>query len=249
MSNSTARTIVNRMLIQAGQAEIGSDNDFNDNTALDKPQVQAKYFNDLINRRMVLSCRGCRFLEREFSLSITSSGNSYSIDSTVMAETLVEDSWYISTADAGVAPLVYLPYTRWKQQFPEGESTTGEPARWIILPPDGSNIDKVSFSPPPGASYTVKYRGYLRPTSLLTATTTVAWPADYEHVLILAGQTFLEMVLSEGKMQDVGQFMEPWISELKQLSQGAPDDPPKADLGIKWCFAPKRGRRYVRTSS
>lgn len=248
MANSTYRSIVNRILQQAGQATIDSDNTFNDNTLLDKAQVQAKVFTDLINRRMVSSLRA-RFLRRQFTITTSSSSNSSSVDSTVAPEKIISGSMFITTSGYGRGPLEYLPYDTWLSWFPEGETVKGIPKYWLLLPPDGTNTDHIAFSPPPNGTYSIKYEAYLKPVALSAASDTIAWPVEHEHVLIVAGQTFLEMALSEGKMQDIGQFMEPFISEMKQLTLGPDDETPKVDIGMRFNSTPVRGIRSVRGSA
>lgn len=245
MANSTYYEVVNRVLQHAGQTPIASTSDFGSNSTLDKPQLQAKLFVDKVNRRLLRKNRP-RFTARKATLSLVDGTNSYSLPAAVRIESLIEDSFFITTSGYGYGPLKHLDYKKWKTEFPEGEDTEGEPRRWIDLVPDGTEVDKVAFSPPPGMSLTVEYQYYTDPTALSAHGDIILWPPKFEDIIWDYAQLYLEIVLSEGKAGDLAQLMADLDQEIRQLTMGAIDDPPTMDIGMRFHAGPQRGRRTVR---
>lgn len=230
MANSTWLQATNRILAHAGQDEIADATTFNDKTKLDKPQYQAKLFTDFASRHIVTSGE-FRFLQREFSLSLVDNDQTKPLATNSSAERIIQKTWRVTTAGKGRI-LRERRYIDQITMFPEGETSKGTPDFYYLLPPDSNGADYVGFSPIPNASINIKYLGYLKAIPLALATDAIQWPDQYEDRLWVAGQTFLEMVLAEGKMPDIGQFLEPYISELRQISGTPASEMPTTDLGI-----------------
>lgn len=244
MANSTYLDTVNRILYHAGQSPIADASTFNTNSSLEKVQLQAKLFVDKVNRRLMRRHR-MRFAKRQFSLSLSYASNSYSLTSggiTITVEQIVEDSMFITTSGYA-GPVHHLDYYKWKLMYPEGETTQGVPTRWIDLPPEGNAYDKIAFSAPPVDSMTCIFDYYQDPVVLSTATDTIQWPSKFEDVIWDYGQLFVEIVLSEGKASDMQALMADIDSEIRQLNNGAIENPPKVDIGLSMTGLYRRARR------
>lgn len=241
MANSTYMDTVNRCLYHAGQAPIPGSTEFADPTKLSRAQLQAKLFVDKANRGLIRSMRG-RFLKRKYTFNTSSVSNSYNIDSTTSLENLVEDSMFRTTAGKG-GQIEYIPYETWLTWFPSGESTKGIPNFWFDYPPDGTGVDKIGFSPPPNGTIAIQYEGYLDPVVLSAYNDVIQWPSKFEDLLWDYAQVWIEMSLSEGKMEQIGVFLDPLFAQVRQLSLGPIDKPPSVSLGMKLGGIRKGGQR------
>lgn len=101
------------------------------------------------------------------------------------------------------------------------------------------DVDRVSFSPPPSVAVTVQYEGYLNTVALRNETDIIIWPKEFEHLLWIAGVSFLEVALSEGKAPNYQALLEPAVTQVKQLSLGPVDQIPQIDLGIELSGIPR----------
>lgn len=231
---------VNRILNQAGQDPIPDSSTFT-NGPLTKVQLQTKLFVDKANRGLVRSIRG-RFMKRKYTFNTSAASNSYSVDTTTSLENMVEDSMFRTSAGKG-GRIEYIPYDTWITWFPEGESVKGIPNFWFDYPPDGSGVDKIGFSPPPNATIAIQYEGYLDPVVLSAYNDVIQWPQKFEDLLWDYAQLWVEMVLSEGKMEQIAVFLEPLFTQVRQLTLGPVDKPPSVDLGMRLGGVRKGGSR------
>lgn len=244
MANSEYLAVVNRVLEHAGQVTITSSTDFNNNN-IEKVQLQAKRFVDKANRRLIRSHRPRQRL-RKFTLSLTSGDNDYTLNATTSLENLKQGSWFITTDGIARGPLKYITYDEWLMRYPAGEDVESIPECWFDYPPDGvTSGDRVGFSPPPNQNMTVQYEGYLDVTALTNATDKVAFDTKFEDIIWDYGQLFLEACLSEGKTAEIGAFLDGMEAELRQLSMGPRDEPPKVNLGIRLPGVSKCTGRYA----
>jgi hypothetical protein len=248
MANSTYFQAVNRVLEHAGQATIASTGDFDAETDLEKPQLQAKRFVDKANRRLIRNNRPRQRL-RKYTLTLASGDNDYTLNSATSLENLKEDTFFITTAAYARGPLRYVPYETWLTWFPTGEPNEGIPEFWFDYPPDGTTVgDRIGFSPPPSAAMTVQYEGYMDVTALTTSTDVIAFDVKFEDVLWDWGQSYLESALSEGKAMELNAILDGLLSEIRQLSMGPRDKPPKVNLGMK-IQGVRRWSRYADRTS
>lgn len=244
MANSTYISTVNRVLYHAGQQPIADNTTFNDNTLLEKPQLQAKLFVDKAHRRLIRTSRP-RERKRLFTFNTADGDNDYTLDSTVTFENLVQDSWFITTSGVAKGPLKYITYDQMLEWFPAGQTSEGVPDYWFDYPNNGTN-ERFGFIPIPAGTYAVQYEGYLDVGALSSATDTIAFPVKFEDILWDHAQTWLEISMSEGKAQDMYAVLDGLFQEYRQLTQGPRDRPPQIRIGIK-VQGPQKGRgRWVR---
>lgn len=246
MANSTYRATVNKILVLAGQAEISTDNAFNSDSGLGKPELQAKRFVDKVNRRLTRKARP-RFNAREYTITTADGTNAYNLDTAISPEQLIQDSWYISTSGYG-RTLTNLPYLDWRRRYPEGETTEGVPERWILLPFNGTN-ERVAFSPVPNGTYAVKHMAYQDPVALSSASDVIVWPPALEDLIWDYGWMYLELVLAEGKTAEVEALMDNLYDEIKQFTEGPEEEVKKLDLGISINPLGSVRRRSTRSAS
>lgn len=230
---STFRTIVNRLLRLHGEQEIADDSTFNTNASLTKLQLQAKEWFALCHQWIMATPRS-RFLLRDFTFNTSNGVNSYSLDSTTNYERILEQSFFITTAGSEYGPLEYVDLMRYRNEFSAGpETSTGRPTRWFLhFRAAGETVDKVGFSPIPGATYAIRYSAFRKPYVLSAATDTIAFEAEWEHPVLLWGGTFLEMAKAEGKAMDYGQFIQEVKSELEAHTIPVPDEGIRLDVPI-----------------
>ena len=237
MTNSTYFATVNTILQLAGQAPIPDVGTFATTASLEKCQIQAKLFVDKANRKLVRHNR-TRFTCRKYTLTTSSASNSYSLTAgatsapNVRVENMVEHSMFNTTSGQGYGPLKFIPRYKQLQVFPDGETVKGKPIRWYDLPPQDDGVERIAFSPPPDATYTIIFDYYEDPVVLSGPTDVIQWPTVWEDVLWDYGQMYLEMALSEGKQKDLASLMVNLETEIRQLTMGATDQPPCAELGI-----------------
>lgn len=232
MANTTYRAACERVLRLLGRNPFASNTEF-DSGNIDSEKAALKEFFSIANQRIGRLHRP-RFLLREFSLTLADGDNDYDIDTSTNVERLVPDSFYITTANEG-GPITFYPggYLGWKKDFPEGDETEDKPRFWFHLPSTSSNANHIGFSPPPDATYAVKYSAYLKPTMLTSATQEILWPAEYEDGLILAAASYLTILQAEGKHPDFDKLLDPLLSEIAQHTVGPLDDVQTFNVGVE----------------
>lgn len=231
---ATWRGEVNKALILSGQASISSDGTFNTDGNLDKVQLQAKYAYQRAYMRIWREGRW-RFNEREFSISAVDGTSDYNVDTTTAPEYFVEASFRITSPTAAAkAPLTYVRYEDYVHHFPAGNgSGEGPPDYYILLPPDGTGVDKIRFYPTPGSSYTIKYRAYLQPTELTAGDSTIVFPAAMQDILLEFCQVYVESLLGEGKQADFATLLEPALSAAKAIYRGPVDEKSRLNMSMR----------------
>lgn len=240
MANSTALQLVNRILENAGELPIADAATFNAETDLTKIQLQAKRYADKVQRRLGRTSR-LRTQKRKATLSLTNSTNTYSLPSNVYLEDLVEESLVITSGTAVRPPITYIDYEDWIRRYPTGESVKGVPIHFFCYPGDGTGVEKLGFSAPPNANYTVQYEYIVVPAPIAAATDEIFLSPRYEDVLWDYGQMWLEVAKSEGKAGDYAALIDRLIEEMKQYNFGSLEKPPGVDLGFKLCGTLHKG--------
>lgn len=253
MANSTYINVVNRILQQAGQVAIPDNTTFNTNSSLEKIQLQAKLFVDTAYRRMIRKNR-TRFTKRKYTLTTSNGVNSYALTGgatsqpNVTIEQIEEDSMFNTTVPYAFGPMKHLKYEKWMSIFPQGETTKAAPIRWIDLPPQDDGVERIAFSPVPNAAYTIVFNYFEDPVVLANATDVIQIPAKFEDILWHYGQTYVEIMLAEGKAGDFASLLQEMDSEIRQLTAGSIEDPPAVDIGITFRGGPqRRARRSARS--
>lgn len=128
--------------------------------------------------------------------------------------------------------------------FPAGETNKGFPQYFFDYPSDGTNIEKIGFSSPPGSNYTVQYEYILVPGSISQAADEIFLSSRYEDILWDYGQMWLEVSKSEGKAQDYANLIDELTEELRQYNYGSLEKPVGIDLGFKLCGTLRKGGGY-----
>lgn len=236
MANSTFRATVDKILTMVGQVTtLNGTGDFDSDT-MDKPQQQAKAFVDFGNRLLAVQTRG-RFTRRRFVFTTVANQAEYLLDPLTTAERLVKDSWFDLTHGNRLQWLGEQDFID-LYRVPEINLPVGIPVYWRDLyansldQPGPEQSISVLLAPVPAGAYVIQYDGYLKTVALQNATDEIIWPVEFEHLLWSAGNLMLENALGEGKTQPWATFLEPMITQVKQLSIGPPDQPNQLDLGI-----------------
>lgn len=243
MANPSALSACNRILEHAGEPTVLAA-DFDAETSLSKIALQCKRYLDKANRRLGRQTR-LRINRRTATLSLTNASNTYSLPTGVLLEDLEEDSLIIADAASFGQHIKYMPYQDWVRMWPAGETVKGRPVWFFDYPADGTNIDKLGFSQPPGANYTVKYQYYKAPNAITVSTDQVILDDRFVDVLWDHGQMWLEVSKAEGKAADYAAILDSLVDQLKQANQGSLEKPPGIDLGFSLCGTMQKygGRR------
>lgn len=244
MAFSNMFAVCNRILDHAGEDQIPDTTSFNaEGASLSRTQLQCKRFVDLVNRRLGRNVR-IRQMKRKGTITTAAwngSNNTYSLPNGVMVEDLVPETFFITTTGKA-GELRHIPYEKWLQIFPQGESADGRPCQWYDLLPDGTDVDKIAFSPPPDNVYTIQYEYYLVPGPISQASDYVFLDTRHEDILWHYGQMWLEVSKAEGKASDFAQIINDLIAQLKQEGYGSAENPPGITLGFKIpCLKKYRG--------
>lgn len=107
--------------------------------------------------------------------------------------------------------------------------------------------DRVSFYPAPASAMTIEYEGYLDSAELANEDDPIIWPKKIEHLLIAFAVEIMEGLLGEGKDLNWQSKLEPYLTQVRQLTMGPVEDTPGLDLGIEICSfdSPRRRQRQT----
>lgn len=227
---------VNLLLLHSGQAEIPDAATFDNDSALERVQKQAKYFYADVHHELWRNMRP-RWTMREFTLNLTDSSNEYEVSATTSPEYIVKDSMILyNSSGLEVGDLPYVRLKDYRNTYPSAGDGSSLPEAWYLkVRSDNSSTDKIKFTPAPDATYTAKYLAYLKPVRLMDDADVVFLPDEYADIIRHKARVYFEIVLSEGKGPDWAQFIEELVTAVKAVSLGPVEDLPgwRTDFRIR----------------
>jgi len=238
---STYMAVVNRVLLNTGEAQIATALDFANagGNLLTKEQNQCKSYVDKVNRRIIRRGR-LRYLRKKGTITTSAASNVYTLPDGVNIEDLVSDSFYITTAGMGSGPLQNITFTEWTHMFPSGETGKSVPRMYFNYDAAGSDVDTIGFSPPPSGVFTIQYEYYMSPLFLTDADDEVQIRMRDEDILWDNAQKWLEISNSQGKGADFAILEEQIVAELWAANQGDRSRPPSVTFRFR-PFGLRRG--------
>jgi hypothetical protein len=249
MANSVYGDTVNKILELSGQGQIAQA-DFADRSKLTRFQVQCKAFTDLANRMLLVKMNE-RFMQREFSMPLTSGIQEYELSTLISAENPLWHSFFLTTSGNAV-PLYNWDYREFRSVYPDLSIVPSSiPRYWILIPTQESSIPNsthtIRFYPNPDRNLTVRYQAKLNAQPLVNYTDGILWPVEYEHALWLQGRLFLEQALGEGKESNIEAYAQTALDQIKSVASAPAEQRQAIRPGLFVQGMRRYGNRKVET--